>query len=79
MNVMIMATKDCLHYRSLSNELDAIGIAHEVIFCDDEPVLVQKYGLRDSINLIVNGVVVFRKQPAKGELRRFFNHLESLS
>lgn len=73
MNVMIMATKECSHCKNFSRELDAIGIEHSVVYCDDNPELVQKYGIRHSPNLIVNGDVVFRKQPTERELKEFFN------
>ncbi len=61
MNVVIMATKNGSHCKNLSRELYDIGIEHYVIYCDDEPALVQKYGIRHSPNLIVNGEVVFRR------------------
>ncbi|PCJ88855.1 MAG: thioredoxin family protein [Thiotrichaceae bacterium] len=73
MNVMIMATKNCSHCKNFSRELDDIGIEHDVVYCDDNPELVQKYGIRHSPNMIVNGEVVFRKQPTEGELKEFFN------
>ena len=73
MNVLIMATKDCSHSKNFSRELDDIGIEHHVIYCDDEPALVKKYGIRHSPNLIVNGEVVFRRQPTEAELREYFN------
>jgi len=73
MNVVIMATKNCNHCENLSRELNDIGIEHYVIYCDEEPGLVQKYGIRHSPNLIVNGEVVFRRQPTVGELKEYFN------
>jgi len=73
MNVMIMATKDCSHCKSFTRELDDIGIEYNVIYCDDNPELVHKYNIRHSPNLIVNGEVVFRRQPTEGELKAFFN------
>jgi len=73
MNVMIMATKNCSHCKNFSRELDDIGVEHSVIYCDDNPVLVKKYGIRHSPNLIVDGVIVFREQPSEGELKEFFN------
>ena len=73
MNAMIMATKDCSHCQNFSRELENIGIHHSVVYCDDNPELVRKYGIRHSPNLIVNGEVVFREQPTEGELKVFFN------
>ena len=77
MNVMIMATKECSHCKNFSRELGDIGIDHKVIYCDDNPVLVQKYSIRHSPNLIVDGTVVFRKQPTEDELQRFFHLLKN--
>jgi len=73
MNVIIMATKDCSHCKNFSRELDDIGVEHSVVYCDDNPELVQKYSIRHSPNLIVDDEVVFRKQPTEGELKAFFN------
>ena len=73
MDVLILATKGCSHCKNFSRELDDIGIEHHVLYCDDEPELIQKHGIRHSPNLIVNGEVVFRRQPTEGELREFFN------
>ena len=73
MHVMIFATKNCSHSKNLSKELDDIGVEHYLVYCDDEPDLVKKYSIRHSPNLIVNGEVVFRKQPTEGELKELFN------
>ena len=73
MNVMIMATKDCSHCKNLSKELEDIGIEHNVIYCEEVPDLVKKYSIRHSPNLIVDGEVVFRKQPTEDELKALFN------
>jgi len=74
MEIMIVATKGCSHCKNFSRELDdiGIGIEHSVVYCDDEPELVQKLGIRHSPNLIVAGEVVFRRQPTEGELREYF-------
>jgi len=72
MNVMILATRGCSHCKNFSRELDDLGIAHEVHYCDDEPELVAQYQIRHSPNLIVNDEVVFRTQPSERELREFF-------
>lgn len=73
MNVMILATRGCSHSKNLSRELDDIGIEHQVCYCDDEPALVKKYGVRHSPNLVVDNEVVFREQPTEHELKLFFN------
>jgi glutaredoxin len=73
MNVVILATKSCSHRKNLSRELDDIGVDYKIIYCDDEPEMVKKYNIRHSPNLIVNGEVVFRKQPSEEELKELFN------
>ena len=73
MNVMILATKDCSHCKNFSRELDDLGVAHQVHYCDEEPELVVRYGIRHSPNLIVDDEVVFRRQPTEHELREYFN------
>ncbi|VAW50364.1 hypothetical protein MNBD_GAMMA05-1385 [hydrothermal vent metagenome] len=73
MNVKVLATKNCSHCFNFCNELDNLGIDHQVYYCDDEPELVKKYNIRHSPNLVVDETVVFRKQPTELELKQFFN------
>ncbi len=72
MEIMILATKGCSHCKNFFRELEDIGIEHSVLYCDNEPELVQKLGVRHSPNLVVDGEVVFRRQPTEGELRKYF-------
>ncbi len=72
MNVMLLATRGCSHCKNFSRELDDIGIEHQVLYCDDEPELVEKYAIRHSPNLVVDDEVVFRRQPTEDELKQFF-------
>ena len=69
MNVMIIATKDCSHYTNLQKELNELGIEFRLVYAEDAPELVQRYGIRHSPNLIVDDVVKFRRQPNEHELR----------
>jgi len=73
MDVMIIATKDCSHYANLAKELDELGVEYRVLFVEDEPELVRKYGIRHSPNLIVDDEVKFRRQPTENELRECLN------
>lgn len=73
MDVMIVVTKECGHSKNFSRELDDIGIEHRVLYCEDKPDLVQELGIRHSPNLVVNGVVVFRRLPTEHELREYFD------
>ncbi|MGB7932354.1 MAG: hypothetical protein WCH04_09020 [Gammaproteobacteria bacterium] len=49
---MIIDTKGCSHFENLAKELDEPGVEYRVFFAEDEPELVQKYGIRHSPNLI---------------------------
>ncbi len=69
MDVVIVATRGCSHYPNISRELDALGIDHRIVFIEDEPELAQGLGLRGSPNVVVDGKVLFRRQPTVEELR----------
>lgn len=72
MIVMIIATKTCSHCKNMSKELDDIGIAHQLVYAEDEPDLCQSLSIRHSPNLVVGNKVIFRRQPTEEELREFF-------
>jgi len=69
MNVMILATRNCSHYTNLSHELDDLGVEHEVIFVEDHPELAEKYMIRHSPNLVMDGKLICRGQPSEHQLR----------
>ncbi len=73
MDVLIIATKNCTHSPDMSKELDDIGVEHRVVYAEDAPELCQSLSIRHSPNLVVNGEVVFRRQPNEEELRKLFN------
>lgn len=73
MDVMIIATKDCSHCTNLTKELADLGVEYRLVYAEDEPELVQKYGIRHSPNLIVDDEVKFRRQPTEHELRECLN------
>lgn len=72
MDVMIVATKTCNHSGNFSRELRDIGIEHRIVYCEDEPELVERLGIRHSPNLVVDDKVIYREQPTEHELRDFF-------
>lgn len=72
MNVRIIATRDCSHYRNLERELKDLGVVYDVLFVEDHPEIAQRYSIRHSPNLVVDDEVVFRRQPTEGELRALF-------
>ena len=73
MDVMIIATNGCSHCKNLSKELDDIGVTHRIAHAEDEVELCQKLAIRHSPNLVVDGEVIYRRQPTEKELRDFFN------
>ena len=72
MDILLLATKSCSHSVNFSRELKNLGIKHEVLYCEDKSDLVKKYDIRHSPNLVVDGKVVFRKQPSEIELKEYF-------
>lgn len=73
MDVKIIATHSCSHYPNLEQELKKLDIIHEILFVEDHPDFVQRYGIRHSPNLVVDDEVVFRGQPTEEELRALFS------
>ena len=62
MNVRIIATHDCSHYRNLERELKDLAVVYEVLFVEDHPEIVERYSIRHSPSLVVDDEVVFRRQ-----------------
>ncbi len=73
MDVLIVATKNCSHCKNMSKELDDLGIKHHVVYAEDDAELCQQLQIRHSPNLVIDGEVVFRRQPTEDELRSVFN------
>lgn len=70
MDVMIVATRDCVHCPDLARELEALGIDYRVVFVEDDPELARRLAIRHSPNLVVDGKVVFRDMPSPEALRK---------
>jgi len=73
MDVIIIATRSCSHCQNMTKELQDIGVEHRILFAEEEPELCQSLSIRHSPNLVVDGEVVFRRQPSEQELREYFN------
>ncbi|VAW78535.1 hypothetical protein MNBD_GAMMA14-2309 [hydrothermal vent metagenome] len=73
MDVMIIASEACTHGKNLARELDDLGIDYRLVHVEAEPELVEKYNIRHSPNLVVDGEVKFRRQPTEHELRECLN------
>lgn len=76
MQVQIIATKGCNHRPILEKELQNTDTEYEVIYIDDHPDLAEKYHIRNSPNLLINGEVVFR--PGHGKSLPSADELEKL-
>ncbi len=72
MDVTIIASKACSHRHNLEAELVSLNIPYSLCFVEDCADLVQKYSIRHSPNLIVDGEIVFREQPSAVALRAYF-------
>ncbi len=72
MKVTIIATRSCSHRPNLEHELRDLGVIYELLFVEDHPEVVTRYGIRHSPNLVVDGEVIFRGQPTESELKRCF-------
>ncbi len=70
MDVEIVATRGCRHRPNLERELQDLGVPYRVLYVEDHPELVEKYHIRHSPNLIVDGRVVARGQPCEATLRK---------
>jgi glutaredoxin len=69
MAVQIVATRDDHICPNLERELQALGVSYELLYVEEHPELVEQYKIRHSPNVIVDGELVFRKQPTEDELR----------
>ena len=77
MDVKIIATRTCSHCKNLAKELDDLGVPYQILYVEDEPELCQKLAIRHSPNLVVDGEVVYRRQPTEHELRELFGLKEN--
>ena len=73
MDVLIVATKTCMHRQTLEKELACLKIPYRVCFVEERPDLVQKFNIRHSPNLIVDNEVIFRDQPTEIQLHAYFD------
>jgi len=76
MDVIIAVTKSCQHCAILQRELDEMQVAYRVHYLEEHPEWVDKFGLKGSPNVIVDGNLVFRKMPEISDLRTFFKTRE---
>ena len=78
MNVVIAVTKQCQHCPIIKRELRQLEIPYSVHYLDAHPEWIEKFGLRGSPNIIVDGELVFRKMPEISALRNYFRDKKRL-
>lgn len=72
MRVQLLVTKTDFNLPNLENELKDLGIKYEVEYVEEQPELVSALNIRHSPNIIVDGRLVFQRQPSESELKAFF-------
>lgn len=73
MNIKLIVTRSCNHRPNIEKELNDIGVGYEVLYVEENPDVVAKYGIRHSPNIVVDDNVICRGQPSEGELRKLLN------
>ncbi len=70
MNVQIVVTQHCSHCRNLEQELQDLGVDYQVLYVEEHPEVVNKFGIRHSPNVVVDERIIFRGQPTEAQLRQ---------
>jgi predicted thioredoxin/glutaredoxin len=73
MKVQLLVTKNDFNLSNLENEFRNLGIAYQVDFVEEHPEMVSALNIRHSPNIIVDGELVFQRQPSESELKAYFN------
>ncbi len=68
--LLVTHTDSCLP--NIKRELDDAGINYCVEYIEENPELVEFHHIRHSPNILINGSLIFRDRPSKGELQTFF-------
>jgi glutaredoxin len=72
MDVILAVSGSCQHCSLLKKQFEEMGIPYEVHYLEEHPEWIERFGLRGSPNIIVDGELVFRKMPDLSEFRRYF-------
>lgn len=70
MKIEIIATRSCSHCSGLERELKDLGYVYDLLYVEENPDIVSRYGIRHSPNVVVNGRIVCRGPLPEGELRQ---------
>ena len=71
MKIELAVTRSCHHRPILEAELKKMGLPYSIRYLEDDAELQQKFRLRGSPNVLVNGELVFRGMPDVSELKTY--------
>jgi hypothetical protein len=72
MKVQLLVTKTDFNLPNLEREFQDLGIDYKVEYVEEQPEMVSALNIRHSPNIIVDGELVFQRQPSESELRAYF-------
>ncbi len=72
MKVELAVTRTCNHCPIIENELKKLGIPYSIRYVEDDAEFQQKYNVKGSPNILVDGELVFRGMPTIPDLRAYF-------
>jgi len=72
MKVQLLVTKTDFNLANLEHEFQDLGINYDVEYVEEHPEMVSALNIRHSPNIIVNGELVFQRQPSESELKAYF-------
>lgn len=75
MRVQLLVTKTDFCLPNLLQEFKDLGINYDVEYVEEHPELVSAYKIRHSPNILVDGKLVYQRQPSVPELKSFFDKL----
>lgn len=73
MRVQLVVTKNDFNLSNLEKEFKHLGVGYEVQYLEDNPQIVEKYRLRHSPNIFIDGKLVFQRQPSEQELKAYLD------
>jgi len=72
MKVELAVTRSCHHCAMLEAEFKKLGVPYSICYLEDDPEMQQKYGIKGSPNILVDGELAFRGMPSFAELEKYF-------
>jgi len=70
MDIIIAATKTCQHRPLLEKELQDAGLEYSVKYFSEHPEIINKYKIKTSPLLIVDGKLVSVGMPKHGKVKQ---------